>query len=574
MPVKSNAANASKTAQKNRGASAADPLWVGLVDDVASGWYSQDADELFCDFKIVAEDVVLDVGCGSGGGSAKFCGDRGAHVICVDVDEDKIKNARAILNETQARLVPFFVSDSNPLPLQSETASKVICMEVLEHVDDPVQFLSELVRVGRPGALYLITIPDAKQECLQKSLAPASYFEKPNHIRIIEPDKFVEMVQSVGLEIQVRDHHGFYSALQWAMFWACNQQYSPPWHSVLTHWARTWEILLSMEGGNRVKRILDDCLPKCQVLVARKPVDMRSSHQSVRDVQPSSMASSRRAVNSLLKMLQRTALRLTRRSGTSSRIETDFLNEDIQAAMSVDAQLSGWFNEKNRELLSGFMVTAEDTVLDIGCGDAPFIHFCADQGAEVIFADIDPAKVAAVELALQNSKARIKRPLVTDGNPLQLTDDSVTKVVVMEVLEHVDNPALFMKELVRVAKPGAQFLITVPDALSEATQKELAHESYFKKPNHIRVFERDVFERLIIDSGLVIERRVFYGFFWAVWWCFFWVCKQDLGAPWHPLLESWGRTWACLLRQSGGAKIKSVLDAFMPKSQAIIARKP
>lgn len=240
----------------------------------------------------------------------------------------------------------------------------------------------------------------------------------------------------------------------------------------------------------------------------------------------------------------------------------------------TDAYLSGWFHRDTGELFEGFPIHAEDSVLDIGCGDGPFAQFCAERGAEVIFADIDAAKVGAVEALLRQSPARAVLPLVTDADPIPLPDARVNKIIAMEVLEHVDDPARFMAELVRVARPGAQFLITVPDPLGESVQKDLAPPAYFEKPNHIRVFQRDDFERLVRDAGLVIERRAYYGFYWSVWWYFFWACKQDLSPPWHPLLERWTQTWNTLLSMPDGPRIKRALDQAMPKSQAIIASKP
>ncbi|RMH82264.1 SAM-dependent methyltransferase [Pseudomonas sp. AOB-7] len=240
----------------------------------------------------------------------------------------------------------------------------------------------------------------------------------------------------------------------------------------------------------------------------------------------------------------------------------------------VDACLSGWFNTDTGELLQGFPIRPEDRVLDVGCGEGPFTHFCAKMKAEVIFADIDPERVCAVEKLLQGSPARALHPLVTDGNPLPLPDAHLDKIIAMEVLEHVDVPADFMRELVRVGKPGALYLLTVPDAASEGVQQQLAPAAHFMKPNHINIFSRDDFERLVLDAGLVIERRTYYGFYWAVWWAFFWVCKKDLAAPDHPLLNNWARTWAALLQEPGGAQVKQALDGVMPKSQAIIARKP
>ena len=254
-------------------------------------------------------------------------------------------------------------------------------------------------------------------------------------------------------------------------------------------------------------------------------------------------------------------------------------NESITEIKPIDPTLhetllSGWFKHETGELFTGFAIKAEDSVLDIGCGDGPFAHFCASQGAEIFFADIDESKVAAVAAQLASSAARAVHPLVTDANPIPLEDARVNKIIAMEVLEHVEDPAQFMRELVRVAKPGAQFLITVPDPVGEYVQKKIAPPQYFEHPNHIRIIEREDFTKLISDAGLIIEEQTSYGFYWSIWWFFFWACKQDLSPPWHPFLEQWTTTWNTLLNLPDGPRIKKALDETMPKSQAIIARKP
>ena len=276
----------------------------------------------------------------------------------------------------------------------------------------------------------------------------------------------------------------------------------------------------------------------------------------------------------MLQRLKRMVSRVPVSSAPAWSVPTPEPTELPADPTMTETVLSGWFRRDTGELFEGFPITTEDSVLDIGCGDGGYASFCASLGAEVIFADIDPAKIAAIELMLKNSPARALHPLVTDANPIPLPDGRVSKVVAMEVLEHVADPAQFMSELVRVAKPGALFLITVPDALGESVQKKLAPPVYFEHPNHIRIFEREEFTRLVKDAGLIIERRTEYGFYWSIWWFFFWACKQDLSPPWHPLLESWTTTWNALLSTPDGPRIKKALDETIPKSQVIIARKP
>jgi SAM-dependent methyltransferase len=244
--------------------------WVGLRDAVLSGWFVKETGEVFEGIPVTADDIVLDVGCGNGG-VAGFCAALGASIILADTDPDKIAAAKNNLAMSSARSVQALVTDSNPLPLSNGAASIVISTEVLEHVDDTRKFLAELVRVGRPGARYLLTVPDPAAETLQKTLAPPSYWAKPNHIRIIGRDEFGEMVEAAGLIIERRTSYSFFWALWWVMFWACDVEINDTDHPVLKNWTESWSALLETKDGIKVKKALDGLMPKSQIIIARKP---------------------------------------------------------------------------------------------------------------------------------------------------------------------------------------------------------------------------------------------------------------------------------------------------------------
>lgn len=259
-----------------------DPRMLGLRDAVLSGWYRQETDELFTGFRISGDDVVLDVGCGLGA-NATFCGARGAHVIFADADPAMVGVTEQSLRTTRARALTPIVGDADPLPIADGTATRIISTEVMEHVDDPVRFLAELVRVGRPGALYLLTVPDALQEGLQRQVAPAAFFERPDpsaptisglcggHLRTFSRDEFASLVTAAGLVIERRDYFGFYWSIWFALFWQCDVDFSAPAHPLLESWARTWQILLDMPGSGDLKQTLDRFMPKSQLILARKP---------------------------------------------------------------------------------------------------------------------------------------------------------------------------------------------------------------------------------------------------------------------------------------------------------------
>lgn len=240
-----------------------------------------------------------------------------------------------------------------------------------------------------------------------------------------------------------------------------------------------------------------------------------------------------------------------------------------------DAQLNGWYNRQTWELAPGFDAGPGLTVADIGCGDGGAITFCAELGAAVILADIDAARLHALDGYLTALELAPVGAHEAAAEALPIESARCDRVICMEVLEHVDDPDRAMAELVRIGKPGARYLLTVPDPFMERMQQPVAHPDYFRKPNHVRIFEHAAFAALVEGAGLIIESRSAVGGFWAFWGLFFWQSRIGMhDAIEDPVLRNWAHTWAGLLKTPEGRRIKLQLDNVLPKSQVIVARKP
>jgi ubiquinone/menaquinone biosynthesis C-methylase UbiE len=244
---------------------------LGLYDDILSGWYQNSTNEVFRGIPVGTEDTVVDVGFG-GGGSSLFCARRGARVIAIDHDPQVVAAMAAKLAELPPHTHRALVADAHQLPLEDNFATRVICTEVLEHVDDPKRVMQELVRVGSPGARYLLSVPGSRLESLQQQIAPPIHFQKPNHIRIFTQEQFVELVAASGLIIEAQTQYGFYHSIWQALFWACEVDITHPDHPALLHWSESWRAVLDdTRSGTSLKEKLDAFLPSSQVIVARKP---------------------------------------------------------------------------------------------------------------------------------------------------------------------------------------------------------------------------------------------------------------------------------------------------------------
>lgn len=147
------------------------------------------------------------------------------------------------------------------------SCTRIICNEELEHVEDNSAFLTELVRIGAPGARYLFCVPGALGEEVLKHIAHPSYFSPPSHIRIIESADFQRMIADSGLTVESLSTYGAFRTLWW-----CDRRADfTPRHPVIDHVARAWNALLDSENGLMIKRSLDQAIPKSQAIVAYKP---------------------------------------------------------------------------------------------------------------------------------------------------------------------------------------------------------------------------------------------------------------------------------------------------------------
>lgn len=256
---------------------------IGLRDDSLAGFFNSETRELFRGFPLNDDDLLVDVGCG-GGGPLGFASERAGRIVAIDVTEEAINEARARLKDAGADMnrFQFFVASAEDIPLPSDHASRVMCMEVLEHVDNPTIAMSELVRIGRPGALYLISVPDERSERLTKMYAHRKAFEKPHHIRMFDAETFSALVRDSGLEILSHDFNGFYKAIWMMMFWVHYMKVgetSPESlpttfvedNPMLQLWSHTWNNMLDSPMGPETKALLDSILPKSQIIIARKP---------------------------------------------------------------------------------------------------------------------------------------------------------------------------------------------------------------------------------------------------------------------------------------------------------------
>jgi SAM-dependent methyltransferase len=95
---------------------------------------------------------ILDAGCGIGAYLRRFS-ELSNQAFGIDIEEPRLHKAKDITGR-------LAVARGEALPFVNDSFTMVFSHEVLEHVDDDLQAMAELVRVTKPGGYLVLFVPN------------------------------------------------------------------------------------------------------------------------------------------------------------------------------------------------------------------------------------------------------------------------------------------------------------------------------------------------------------------------------------------------------------------------------
>ncbi len=123
---------------------------------------------------------VLDLGCRSGALSRAYLD--GNEVVGVDVDRSALADAAALGIETH------WADVEEPLPFPDASFDVVVAGELLEHLRNPSDVVSEARRLLRPGALLVGSVPNAyRLKNRLRFLLGRAPENDPTHLHLFSP---------------------------------------------------------------------------------------------------------------------------------------------------------------------------------------------------------------------------------------------------------------------------------------------------------------------------------------------------------------------------------------------------
>ena len=225
-------------------------------------------------------DLVLDVGAGFG----RHCFEvarQGGRVVALDYAADEVVGTRATLGAMVAadeipldRYVGVLRGDGTTLPFADDTFDIVITSEVLEHIQNDVGAIAEMVRVLKPGGRFAGTVPTWFPEKINWMLSDEYHAPKSvgGHVRIYTETELKAKLRSSGLTVTGSHHaHALHSPYWWLK---CAVGPHRQNNSAVNAYKKflEWDIIKAPKITRIADRLLNPVLGKSLAVYGTKPL--------------------------------------------------------------------------------------------------------------------------------------------------------------------------------------------------------------------------------------------------------------------------------------------------------------
>ncbi len=171
-----------------------------------------------------------------------------------------------------------------------------------------------------------------------------------------------------------------------------------------------------------------------------------------------------------------------------------------------------------RKIILGLELKDGDKILEVGCGNGYYLSLLNRLGLKFNLTGIDKDKLALKDAVKFIGDKKVKI-ILADGSKIPFPNNSFDKIVMSEVIEHVDNEKAVLKEVNRVLKK---------DGILSMTTCNLRHPFFWDPVNfilqrlfnthiksgfwagiwnqHDRLYKKESIEKIVKSSNFDIEQ--------------------------------------------------------------------
>jgi SAM-dependent methyltransferase len=137
-------------------------------------------------------------------------------------------------------------------------------------------------------------------------------------------------------------------------------------------------------------------------------------------------------------------------------------------------------------------------LLDVGCGEGQLLRR-AQKHFDVHGVDVSEAGVAAARAALGREVAQ-----VASAAQLPFADGAFDVVTCLDVLEHIDDPLVVLREIHRVLADGGAFLFSTPNPTSLGHRLKGKQSFIYRDDSHVSVLPPAQWRAVVAVAGFTV----------------------------------------------------------------------
>ncbi|OGM04074.1 hypothetical protein A2715_04950 [Candidatus Woesebacteria bacterium RIFCSPHIGHO2_01_FULL_39_32] len=170
-------------------------------------------------------------------------------------------------------------------------------------------------------------------------------------------------------------------------------------------------------------------------------------------------------------------------------------------------------------LINNLHLKKGEKALDVGCGDGFYLHILSKLKINLKLYGIDNDKKALITVAARFKKKEVKLFWCDLMRKLPYKSNSFDKVIMSEVLEHLQDDKVGLKEVYRVLKPNGILCLSVPNHrypfLWDPVNWTLEHmlKTHLKSGfwagiwnQHIRLYEKRELKEIVKNAGFKVRK--------------------------------------------------------------------
>jgi ubiquinone/menaquinone biosynthesis C-methylase UbiE len=223
---------------------------------------------------MAAGDYVLDVGCGEGRHCINSYLEAPITALGIDLNRQDLTTA-------QQRFTPFAQIDSTKcfqllqanaqhLPFATHSIDKIICSEVLEHIEHYENVIDEIYRILKPNGLLAVSVPRAWPEKICWHLSREYHQVKGGHIRIFDSKILQQEIESKGFSLyQKHWAHALHSPFWWLKCALWKHQETSTLIA-LYHRLLVWDLMQKPWITQTLERVLNPVMGKSVIMYFKK----------------------------------------------------------------------------------------------------------------------------------------------------------------------------------------------------------------------------------------------------------------------------------------------------------------